>query len=412
MSHTTRPTVGQRLISYAATAVLTGGFAFLAFFAGFASSWFRQPEVRYPVGDVPELVQEQFRVYWEAWRLIDDEFYAVEPLDTTELVGGAIAGTVETLDDPHTTWVDPATADILAEDLSGSFQGIGATVNMVDGRLTIIEPLPSSPAAEAGLRPGDVIVSVNGEDIGGMPLLEAVGLVRGPEGTSVDLRIERTQEDGSVIEIDMTITRRRFDVPTVEYELLPEGIAYLKLAEFNARATSQVRQALRDLLSEEPIGLILDLRNNPGGYLDEAIGVTSQFIEGDKLLMIERSSDGDEVEYDTQRNGLATDIDLAVLVNGFSASASEITAGAIQDYGRGVLIGSQTYGKGSMQIPYTLSDGSSLILTVARWYTPADRLIDGDGLTPDIIVEPTEEDLLAEIDVQLDAAINYLREGQ
>ena len=397
-----------RLLGMAALAglLLTG-----TFLAGFGVCWFSRPDVQYPVGDVSEEVQQSFRVYWEAWHRIEQSFYTEAPLDTQEMIYGAVRGTVASLGDDHTVWVDPVAAAVLEEDLSGSFEGIGATVNTVDGLLTVIAPLSGSPAEQAGVRAGDVILEVDGEPITGLSVLQAVALIRGPEGTSVRLLIRR-QSEGTVSEFELTITRAKLDLATVESRLLPEGLGYLKLNEFNGRAADEVHRALSDLLSQRPTGLILDLRNNPGGLLSAAVDVASEFLDRGLVLVERRSLDDQGVEYSARRGGVATSIPLVVLVNEGSASASEIVAGAVQDRQRGILIGTTTFGKGSMQIPYTLSDGSSLIVTIARWYTPNGRGIDGQGLEPDIVVEMDPSAVLSDKDIQLERAIEYLLEKQ
>lgn len=388
--------------------VVVGG----AFVSGYAACWFRTPDVQYPVGDAPEVHRERFRVFWEAWHLIEEEFQSNEPLDPQQMTYGAITGMVESLKDPHTVWVDPTKAAILQEDLSGSFQGIGATVNMINGFLTIVKPLPGSPAERAGIKPGDIILEADGQPIKNMDVLDAVSLIRGPEGTTVRLLVRRQGEEETA-EFEVIIERAKLELPTLEAKLIPAvpggqvNIAYLKLNEFNGRAASEVRQALLELQQRKPIGIILDLRNNPGGLLHSAIEISSQFI-AQGVIVRERNNKGKEIEYTARRGGLATDEPLVVLVNAFSASASEIVAGAIQDHARGLLIGETTFGKGSMQTPYTLSDQSSLILTTARWYTPKDRQIDGQGLQPDIEVVITDEDLRMGRDPQLERATEHL----
>jgi carboxyl-terminal processing protease len=384
------------------TLVISSSFLF-----GFAASWFRSKEAQYPLGDTPERYQDDFRVYWEAWHLVEENFYREKPLDSATMIHGAIDGTVDSLDDRHTAWVAPERAAVLREDLTGTFQGIGATVNIVNGQLTIIKPLPNSPAEKAGLLSGDAILSVDGQSVVDMDLIEAVTLIRGPEGTSVRLGIAREQA-GETKEFEVSVQRAELEFPTLDSEMLTEGIAYIQLNEFNGRANSEMRKALTALLRQKPRGLVLDLRNNPGGLLSQAVAVTSQFVDTGVVLIERRGVDGEEKVYEARRGGLAIEIPLAVLVNGSSASASEIVAGAIRDHERGILIGTTTFGKGSMQIPYVLSDDSSLILTIARWYTPDNHLIDGKGLEPDRLVEVTEDDMLTGQDVQLEAAVDYL----
>jgi len=352
--------------------------------------------------------QAAFQVFWEAWRIVQQEYYGQMP-DSKQLTYGAIRGALQTLGDDYTSFIEPAIAQILREDASGSFEGIGAMVRMnAQNRLEIVRTFEGQPAAQAGLRAGDVVVAVDGVSITGKSLYEAIGLIRGPEGTKVKLTIERP---GSPDRFDVEITRARIQIPVVETRMIGQDIAYISLAEFNAQATQQLKDGLARLLEQHPKGLILDLRDNPGGFLREALEVADEFLpEG--VVMIERSSDGKTQTYTSTNAGLAQDIPLVVLVNAGSASASEIVAGAIQDRGRGKLVGEKTFGKGSVQLAHQLSDGSELHVTVARWFTPNDRAIHGQGLEPDVKVERTTEDIAAGRDPQLDRAVEMLRSGQ
>jgi carboxyl-terminal processing protease len=351
--------------------------------------------------------EDAFDVFWEAWHILENEFYGELP-EESELPYEAIRGVIAATDDQYTAFLDPVRAEIMRTDLSGSFEGIGATVRFrLDGKLEIVQPLPDRPAILAGLRPRDVILEVDGVELQGMNIYEAISLIRGPAGTIVHLLIEREDVDEP---FTVEVERANIELPVVESEMLEDDIAYLKLNEFGQTATQKVKEALRDLATQEPRGLVLDLRGNPGGYLSVAVEVTSQFVEGTVLL--ERFKDESERSYQAIPGGLALDVPLAVLIDGGSASASEIAAGAIQDEERGVLIGTTTLGKGSVQMVYTLSDDSQLRVTAARWFTPNGRAIHGEGLRPDIEVVVTEEDIETERDPQLERAIAYLLEGK
>ena len=385
-------------------ALLTALVTSTAFLAGFASASFLAPTPTPSQAAVETTGTEEkaFHVFWEAWHILERDFCGELP-DPQEMTRAAIRGVLATLDDEYTVLIEPQMADIFKEDLSGAFEGIGAAVKMRDdGRLVIVQPFEGQPAAQAGLKPGDIILAVDGQDIQGMNVFEAIALIRGPEGTAVRLLIER---DGKSFEVQ--IVRRKIEIPVVESRMLEDNIAYVKLLEFNASAGQKLKVALRDLMAQKPKGLILDLRNNPGGLLDVAIDVASQFISRGPIL-VERFKSGAEQEYLPKGGGLALDVPLVVLVNGASASASEIVAGAIQDSGRGTLIGERTFGKGSVQLSETLSDGSELRVTTAHWFTPKGRAIQGEGLVPDIVVEVTDEDLAAGRDPQLERAIEYL----
>ena len=347
-------------------------------------------------------------VFWEAWDILRRDFYGELPTEA-ELPYAAIQGVIATTGDPYTAILDPVQTEIFQTKLSGSFEGIGATVHLrPDGKLEIVYPLPGYPASQAGLRPKDVILQVDGVDIQGMNLYEAILLIRGPEGSVVRLLVEREDLDKP---FEVEIERATIELPVVESRMLEEGIGYIRLTEFGQTATSALREALRELNAQEPKGLILDLRGNPGGYLSTAIEVTSQFV-GQGPILIEQFKDGREQRHQAIAGGLALDIPIVVLVNGGSASASEIAAGAIQDTERGILIGVSTRGKGSVQVAHALSDGSQLRVTIAYWFTPNGRAIHGEGLTPDIEVEMTEQDFATGRDPQLDRAVTYLLEGE
>ncbi len=347
----------------------------------------------------PELLEEVLT-------LVERDFYGEIP-DKQTLTHGAIRGLLMTLDDPYTSFVEPNIADILREDATGEFQGIGATVTMrEDGYLEIVRPLPEHPAEEAGLKAGDLILTVDGTDIVGMGLYEAIGLIRGPEGTEVELEVARPGEEDTFF---VTITRASIEMPIVESEILEDNIAYINLTEFDATARDRVENEFEELMRQNPDGLIFDLRNNPGGFLNQAIQVADLFLD-EGLVAIERDSRGEEQRFYSYDGDAGEEIPLVVLINGGSASASEIVAGAIQDRNRAPLIGEETLGKGSVQLPHNLSDGSQLRVTIARWFTPNDNSIHEEGLTPDIEVSYSEE-TPADEDPQIQRAIEYLQEN-
>jgi carboxyl-terminal processing protease len=349
-----------------------------------------------------------FDLFWEVWHILEEEYYGQLP-DENGMTYGAIQGVLDTLDDEYTAFSDPEVARILREDMSGSFEGIGAFVRLRDdGRLMIVAPMEGQPAEAAGLRAGDIVLEADGVSLEGMNIYEAIQHIRGPEGTVVRLKVLR---EGTAEPFIVEVERANIPMPTIEAKMLDDGIAYVKLFDFNSRANARLKDTLEELLAQNPRGLIFDLRNNPGGFLDEAVDVASQFVaEGD--ILIERFSDGREKVYEARSGGLALEIPVVALVNAGSASASEIVAGALQDSGRATLIGETTFGKGSVQLVHNLRDGSELRVTVARWFTPNDRLIHGQGLEPDIAVELTPEDLDADRDPQLDRAVEYLLTGQ
>ena len=337
--------------------------------------------------------------------LLEEQYYGEIP-DGDELAYGAVRGMLMTLDDPYTSFIEPDITAILNEDASGEFEGIGAMVSMrEDGYLEIASLIPGQPAEAAGVLAGDLIVAVGDQSIVGLGLYEAIAYIRGPAGTDAELEIIRQGEPERVY---VTVTRARIEMPIIESEMLEDDIAYLRLTEFDANATERVEAALSELLAENPRALIFDLRNNPGGWLTQAIGVADVFLD-EGLVAIQRDSSGNEQRFPSVDGELGEEIPMVVLVNGGSASASEIVAGALQDRDRAVLIGTLTLGKGSVQLPNNLDDGSQVRITIARWFTPDEQDLHSNGLTPDIEAEYTADTPVGE-DPQLQRAIEYLNE--
>jgi len=347
---------------------------------------------------------EEFPLFWEAWQIIEDEFYTEEPLDHEAMTHGAIGGMVASLGDPHTAFLTQAEADMIDEDLRGQFGGIGVTIiTTEEGLLRVVRVLPDGAAREAGVRAGDTILEVDGKSLRALDMAEAISLLRGPPGTKVQLLLQRS--DGDLVEL--AVERALIELSVTESRMLDDDVAYLALWECSARATRELHNDLRQLMEQNPRALLLDLRGNRGGYLHVAVRIASQFVS-DGLILFERDRDGVETRHEAQGGGAATEIPMAVLVDGNTASAAEIIAGAVRDNGRGILVGERTFGKGSVQVTERLSDGASLRVTTSRWYTPSGHGIDRQGLTPDIEVKVTEEDLLAQRDTQMEQAVSYL----
>lgn len=354
----------------------------------------------------PEEMQALFAPFWETWNLIHEN-YVDQPVDDVALMRGAINGMMETLTTGRNYYLDPKQMEENDAQLNGrDYEGIGAYVDTTGEYLTIISPIKGSPAEKAGLRPGDQIIAIDGEDMTGIPPEEVRQKVLGPRGTQVILTILRKD----TAPFDVTIIREKIVISLVEYRMLEDsGVAYVQLNTFGDTADSELRAALEELLAQNPKGLILDLRNNGGGYLEQGIAVASEFLPKGKVVVYEKYGDGRLEENPAYGGGAAQEIPMVVLVNEGSASASEIVAGALQDYGRAKLVGMQTYGKGSVQNFIPLSNNQGAVgITSALWLTPNQRLIDKIGLTPDVVVEFSQEDFDAGRDPQLDAAVETL----
>ena len=352
----------------------------------------------------PQDMQTLFKPFWEAWTLVHEQ-YVDQPVDDTKLMQGAIAGMMDSLGDKHTSYLDPQSMKQLNTQLSGEYEGIGAYVDTGGDYLTITSPIPGSPAEAAGLRPGDMIIKIDGVDMTGIDPELARQKVLGPAGSTVNLTVTR---EGEKNPLEFKVTRDKIVIKSATGKMLDNGIAYIQIATFGDKTTEELKAALKDVMAQNPKGLILDLRFNGGGYLQTAVEVTSQFLK-DGVVLYEKYGDGTKNTYNVESGGLATDIPMVVLINEGSASASEITAGALQDYKRATLVGVTSYGKGSVLLPTPLSDNQGMVrVTIAKWFTPNDRTIDGKGLTPDVVVPMTDQDYIDKLDPQLDAAVATL----
>jgi carboxyl-terminal processing protease len=354
-------------------------------------------------GDIPSDAPANFAYFWvTADQLYVDCGDQIPPPD--ELVYLAANGVIDHLDDHYTALLPPQRAEDYRMDLSSSFEGIGSTVGPVDEDagtgVLIIYPFPGSPAEAAGLRPNDEVIAVDQTDVTEMGLDDAIDLIRGPAGSVVVLSVRRNQESP----FDVEITRDRIDIPILESEITADNLLHVSLYDFSNHSGEEMKKALEQGVADGVDGIIFDLRGNPGGRLDMAIDISGMFIE-DGVVVSE--SGHRNAEHEARGKALVGDLPVVVLVDGGSASASEIVAGAIQDYKRGVLMGEKTFGKGSVQTLFDLSDGSMLRVTTARWFTPNGRQINGEGLEPDIEVvydpdQPTDNQLQAATDYLLD----------
>jgi carboxyl-terminal processing protease len=374
------------------------------FFAGYVAGTREPAEAQ---GQQPPETDELFSPFWETWTLLHENY--VDPLDDNALMEGAITGMMESLNDPHSGYMSPDLFNRINESMSGAYEGIGAVVrqNETTGGLELVTIMDNSPAEKSGLVPGDQIVQVAGEDVTQKTQEEIIGLVRGPAGTTVQLGILRSSS-GEVEQID--VTRDRVIIPSVSYEILDNNIGYLRLSQFEANSSQEMRDALEAMDANNLDGLILDVRGNPGGYLTTAIEVASAYIQSGTVVT-ERGPDRENV-YTALEDAIAPDVPMVVLVDQGSASASELIAGALHDHERAIIIGMQTFGKGSVQTWQTLSNGGGVRITISRWYTPNGTSVSEVGITPDYVIPYIPDENDPEADNQLDAAITFFAEGK
>lgn len=355
---------------------------------------------------LPDYLKEDinFSLFWEVWNKIQTE-YIDRPVGETKLLYGALNGLIASLRDPYSMFLEPEPAKEFSQELQGYFEGIGAEIGIRDNVLTIISPLSDSPAESAGLKAGDKVVEIDGYDTTDISLQEAVNRIRGEKGTKVVLKIFR-EKDGGFHE--MSVIRDVIEIVSVKWEMKDNNIAYIKITNFNSDTDLRFKKAVNQILLENPKAIILDLRNNPGGYLDQAISIASYWLERGKVVVQEELTKGNKKQYLADGQTEFKDYPTVILINGGSASGSEIVAGALQDNKVAKLVGEKTFGKGSVQNLVQLSDGSAIKLTIARWLTPNGRQIDIEKIEPDEVVEFSEEDFKADLDPQLERALEIL----
>jgi len=336
----------------------------------------------------------------QAWDVIFRNYVDMDKLDTGELSQAAIKGIVEALDDPYTSYLDAETYQLGLGNLEGKIEGIGAHVAVKNEQLTIIAPIAGSPAAEAGIRAGDIVLEIDGRSTSEMGLMEAVLNIRGPSGTSVRLLI---LHEGEAEPEETEIVRAEIELSSVYFEMR-EDLAYVSITYFSERTGDELSSVLRDITQEAATGIILDLRSNPGGLLPAVVDVAGSFLkEGVVVTMVDNQ--GEQTSFSVEPEGVATDLPVIVLVDDHTASGGEVLAGALQDYARAAVAGTSTYGKGSVNMLYQLKDGSGLYVTIARWLTPNGRLIEGEGIDPDYELELEGEDAIQ-------WAIDYLKANE
>jgi carboxyl-terminal processing protease len=348
-----------------------------------------------------------FSLFWESYQKIKEKFVDTDKIDTQEIVYGAISGMVKSLDDPYTVFFPPKDTKRFIEDVQGVFEGVGMEIGIRNSQLQVIAPLEGTPAQKAGLLAGDKILKVDDQSTADITIDEAVNLIRGPRGTDVVLTVYREDWRESK---EITITRGVIEIPSLRWELLEnDSIAYIKLYQFSQKAAYDFRNTVLDILDVSAKKIIIDLRNNPGGYLEVAQDIAGWFLEKGELVVIEEFGDGAQIEYKADGNPAFLGYDVVVLINEGSASGSEILAGALRDNRDILLVGEKSFGKGSVQELVNLRGGSSLKVTVAKWLTPKGHLITEVGLEPDVEVKMTSEDYEEGKDPQLDKAIELLK---
>lgn len=355
-----------------------------------------------------------FGAFWKAWSIVKEDF--VPTGSTTDLasdqtmVWGAISGMVDSLGDPYTVFFPPKESEEFAEGIKGSFGGVGMEVGQENGMIIVIAPLKGSPAEAAGMRTGDIILKINEMETRGLSVEEAVTFIRGEEGTAVTLTISR----GDVAPFEVEIVRQVINIPSIETKKIGDDVFYIALYSFTENSPQNFRMALREFIESGTSRLVLDLRGNPGGYLEAAIDMASWFLPSGATVIREDRGEGEEEKVYRSKgyNIFRDNLKFAILVDGGSASASEILAGALSEHGEATLIGEQTFGKGSVQELVPVTNNTSIKVTIARWLTPNGTSISATGITPHIEVEFDEEAFVEGVDVQLDRAVEFLRTGR
>ncbi|GAB4126850.1 MAG: S41 family peptidase [Roseiflexaceae bacterium] len=328
---------------------------------------------------------ETFGTFWQAWQRVERNYVDPSVLNAENLTDGAIRGMVESLGDTgHSRYLPPADAQAERESINARFEGIGAYIDVLDGQPIIVEPIENSPAEAAGLLSGDRILKIGDRDVRGLSIDELRPLVRGPRGTQVTFTIQR---DGRTESFEVTVTREEIDIPSVTWRMLPDQTAHIQIIQFSATASSGVRQAISEARTQGAQSIVLDLRNNSGGLVDQLVAVASEFLPKGTTLLIERDREGKEVPYTAREGGTALDLPMIVLVNNNSASAAEILAGALGEAGRAKVVGVPTFGTATVLRTFRLDNGGELRLGTTQWLTPQGKQVRGSGITPDIVVE-------------------------
>lgn len=358
-------------------------------------------------GDKKDTDNLNFNLYWEVWDNVKSNYVNKIKISDKKLFYGSLKGLAEATGDPYTMFMDPEEAKEFADDLAGTFEGVGMEVGLRNDIATVIAPLDETPAQKAGLLPGDKIYAVDDVPTIGLSISEVVRKIRGPKDTTVKLTIIRGDQKA----FDVEIVRGVIVVKSLKTELRPDNIYVIRISNFNNDTEYLFNQAVDEILIKKPRGIILDLRSNPGGYLETSIRIASEWIE-EGMIVAEQLNDNKRNEYPARGLARLKDFKTVVLIDGGSASASEILAGALRDYKKATLVGETTFGKGSVQTLKDLSDGSTLKITIAKWLTPAGDFIDEKGIEPDVKIELDMDDINNNLDPQFDKALNILKENK
>lgn len=405
----------RHLKTFLACALVAGLFFYIGYNTGEEHTLQSMPAVVANASS-GQPVNIDFSPFWKAWNIINLKYVPPVSTSTKEVtdeakVWGAIQGLTSSLGDPYTVFFPPVENTIFKTDIKGNFEGVGMEIVSQNGALTVVAPLKGSPAERAGVLAGDIILRINGQDTSNLSTEEAVQVIRGPKGTEITLTIVRK---GARAPIEVKVTRDVINLPVIDARSLGDGIFYIALYSFTENSPDLFRGALRDFVESGDTKLVIDLRGNPGGYLDAAIDMASWFLPAGKAVVRESFGEGKQEQVFRSKgyNVFNDNLKLAILINGGSASASEILAGALSEHGRATLIGEKTFGKGSVQELVDITDKTSLKVTIAHWLTPNGNFISGQGIKPAIEVGRTQEDAKAGEDPQLDRAIEFLNTGK
>ncbi|TSD03809.1 MAG: Carboxy-peptidase [Parcubacteria group bacterium Athens0714_26] len=350
-------------------------------------------------------VNADFSVFWQVWDKLKNEHIKGDKAKDLDMVYGAIDGLVNSLSDPHTIFLRPDDSKKFEQDVNGNFGGIGAEIDVRDSQLMVVSPLEGSPAAKAGLLAGDKIIEIDKKSTVGLSVDNAVKKIRGEIGTKVVLTILRGNDKKPR---EVIIIRDKIEIPTLKIKMM-DDIAYIQLFGFNQNAPVLFYNAVLEVLKNQPKGIVLDLRNDPGGYLEVAVNIAGWFVDNNNLVVTEKFRNGDKIDFRSRGNAALKNLPITVLINKGSASASEILAGALRYYRQAKLVGEQSFGKGTVQELQDLKDGSTIKITIAQWLLPDGKPLDENGLTPDVAVGLTEQDVAANKDPQLDKALEVIK---